>query len=204
MAATGVGESHVAQTQAFAILDFNHDTLVTATGGKSNALVTWGQVNVLSNGTKMEGGYMNSSNTNTGGWDESARRTWCNNVYLKALPAFVQALIKPVKKSNYKVYNDTTLTTTNDSVFLASETEIFGAKTYSAGATEGTQYEYFKTAANRIKKSGNANTTGSAQAWRERSPAASNTTLFCAVNGSGAAYYNAASYAYGLAPCFSF
>jgi hypothetical protein len=37
MAATGVGESHVAQTQAFVVLDFNHDTLVTATGGKSNA-----------------------------------------------------------------------------------------------------------------------------------------------------------------------
>jgi hypothetical protein len=204
MAATGVGESHVAQTQAFVVLDFNHDTLVTATGGKSNALVTWGQVNVLSNGTKAETGYMNSSNTNTGGWDESARRTWCNNVYLKALPAFVQALIKPVKKSNYKVYNDTTLSTTNDSVFLASETEMFGANTYSAGATEGTQYEYFKTAANRIKKSGNASVTGSAQWFWERSPRASAATYFCNVNSSGAAGHYYASIAGGLAPCFSF
>jgi hypothetical protein len=204
MAATGVGEKHVAQTQTFAIYDFEHDTLATTVGVRTKALVTFGQVKVLSNGTAMEGGYMNSTNTNANGWDGTARRAWCNNVYLNALPEEVRKLIKVVLKQNYRVNSETTLTTTEDSVFIPSETETFGAKTYSAGATEGTQYEYLKTAANRIKKAGNADVTGAAVNHWERSPAASNATYFCCVNASGAAYGNNASNAYGLAPCFCF
>ena len=140
MAATGVGESHRAQTVQLAIADFNHDDLTTAIGDKTKALITWTQKNCLrdanvsdtSGSDNSENGYMNSSNTNINGWRGCTRRTWCNNVYLKALPANLQALIKPVnKKSGTGGGSSSGTETTSDSIFLGSEIEIFGSTTYS-------------------------------------------------------------------------
>ena len=75
---------------------------------------------------------MNSSDTNANGWRGCARRTWCNNVYLKALPANLQALIKPVnKKSGTGGGSSSGTETTSDSIFLGSEIEIFGSTTNS-------------------------------------------------------------------------
>jgi hypothetical protein len=202
MEATGVGESHVAQEQYFTILDFEHDDLVTSASGKTKALITVQQLNVLSNGTTAEDGYMNSTDTNTNGWDGSVRRTWCNNVYYNALPSNIKSLIKQITKQNYKVYNSTTLSTTNDYIFLPSETEIFATKGMSAGNTEGTQYEYYTTSANKIKYKGNTSTIGSAYMWWERSPFSGGTSYFCSVGSGGTANSYYASFAFGLAPAF--
>lgn len=140
MVATGVGESHRAQTVQLAIADFNHDDLTTAIGDKTKALLTWTQKDCLravnvsdtDGSSNSENGYMNSSNTNANGWRGCARRTWCNNVYLKALPANLQALIKPVnKKSGTGGGSSSGTETTSDSIFLGSEIEIFGSTTYS-------------------------------------------------------------------------
>lgn len=200
MAATGVGESHVAQDQQFVIIGIEHDDLETPIDGHTKAAITIQPLRMLSNGTAYERGYMNSSNTNSGGWERCVRRTWCNNVFVNALPSSIQSLVKTVSKLNYKVHNSTNLTTTSDSVFLLSETEIFGANTYSAGNAEGIQYEYFKTSSNRVKYSGNATSQGSAYYWWERSPRSSDATYFCNVNSGGSAYYGNASGASGLCP----
>lgn len=146
MSATYVGESHVAQDQYFTLLDFDHDTLVTNKGTKTKALITLEQDCVLSNGTTVEGGYMNSTATNTGGWEGCARRTWCNNTYYNALPSAIKSLVKQVTKQNYKVYNSTTLTTTNDYCFLLSSTEIWdlgASNAVAASDTEGARYSFY-------------------------------------------------------------
>lgn len=192
MSAKGVGESHSSQTVQLAIIGFNHDDLATSVNGKTKALITVQLKNCLNTE-----GYMNSSNTNSGGWEGSARRTWCNNVFKNAIPSTIKGLIKNVNKKNYKVYNSTTLSTTSDSCFLLSETEIFGSKTYSAGATEGTQYEYYKTSSNRIKQ-----VNGSNYYWWERSPRSSSSATFCVVYSNGSASYFNAGDARGLAPGF--
>lgn len=211
MAATGVGESHRAQTVQLAIADFNHDDLTTAIGDKTKALLTWTQKDCLraanvsdtdgsSNG---ENGYMNSSNTNANGWRGCARRIWCNNVYLKALPANLQALIKPVnKKSGTGGGSSSGTETTSDSIFLGSEIEIFGSTTYSV-AGEGSQYTYYKTAANRNKLP-KWSSYYSSDIWWERSPGSGGSRTFCVVDAGGSAADGDASGAFGLSPlgCF--
>lgn len=199
MAATGVSESHVAQDQQFVIIGIEHDDLKTPINNHTKAAITIQPLRMLSNGITCESGYMNSSDTNKGGWEESARRKWCNNVFVNALPSSIQNLIKTVSKLNYKVYNSTNLTTTSDSAFLLSETEIFGAKQYSAGNTEGTQYEYYKTSSNRKKYQGNATTQGSATSWWERSPGSTAFGVFCVAN-SDSAGGRYASFASSLCP----
>ena len=211
MAATGVGESHRAQTVQLAIADFNHDDLTTAIGDKTKALLTWTQkdclraANVSDTGgsSNSEHGYMNSSSTNANGWRGCARRTWCNNVYLKALPANLQALIKPVnKKSGTGDGSSSGIETTSDSIFLGSEIEIFGSTTYSV-AGEGSQYTYYKTAANRNKLP-RWSSSGSSDYWWERSPYSGHSDYFCLVSIDGSANNSYASYTNGLSPfgCF--
>ena len=191
MSATYVGESHSSQDVQLTIIDFDHDDLVTPINGKTKAAISVQLKNCLN--TK---GYMNSSNTNSGGWEESARRKWCNDIFYNAIPSILRNGIKQVIKKNYKVYNSNNITTTSDYCFLLSETEIFGEKKYSIDSTEGTQYEYYKTSSNRIKQ-----VSGSNYYWWERSPNGDNTTRFCSVFDDGNAYWDDASYAYGVAPC---
>lgn len=193
MAATGVSESHVAQDQQFVIIGIEHDDLKTPINGHTKAAITIQPLRMLSNGTEYEPGYMNSSNTSSGGWEGCARRTWCNSVFVNAFPLAIKNLIKTV-------YNSANLTTTSDNAFLLSETEVFGTKKYSAGNTEGTQYEYFKTSSNRVKYSGNATSQGSAARWWERSPSSSGATYFCFVYNDGSANYAIASITRGLCP----
>ena len=200
MAATGVGESHVAQDQQFVIIGIEHDNLKTSINNHTKAAITIQPLRVLSNGTTSERGYMNSSNTNSGGWESCARRAWCNNVFVKAFPLAIKNLIKTVSKLNYKVYNSTNLTTTSDNAFLLSETEVFGSYTHSLGNTEGVQYEYFKTTSNRKKYQGNTATQGSAYSWWGRSPRSSGAAGFCLVGSDGSAGCNVASHADGLCP----
>ena len=190
MSATYVGESHSSQDVQLTIIDFDHDDLVTPINGKTKAAISVQLKNCLN--TK---GYMNSSNTNSGGWEESARRKWCNDIFYNAIPSILRNGIKQVIKKNYKVYNSNNITTTSDYCFLLSETEIFGEKKYSIDSTEGTQYEYYKTSSNRIKQ-----VSGSNYYWWERSPIGDNATCFCCVSSGGNANWNNASNTNGLAP----
>jgi hypothetical protein len=60
-----------------------------------------------------------------------------------------------------------------------------------------TQFDYYKTSANRVKKLGN---NGSADFWWVRSPHYIYARDFCLVSGSGNASNDAATYTHGLAP----
>ena len=206
MLATGVGEQHRAQTVEMVIIGFDHDTLTTPINNKTKALITVQMKNCLRDASvsdtggssNTEHGYMNSSNTNVNGWRGCARRTWCNNVFYTALSSGFKALVKQANHSTTVGNQGTSLETTADYCFLPSEWEIFGAKTYAA-AQEGTQYEYYKTAANRYKLP-KWNSSVVSDIWWERSPGGSDTTNFCTVYRNGNADSYGASYANGLAP----
>ena len=209
MAATSVGESHRAQTVEYTIMDFNKDDLETPINGNTKAAISVSQVHCLmdevnansptSGGSNTENGYMNSTNTNSGGWTSSARRTWCNDVYYNALPDSFKSMVKPVKKLTSAGAQSTTINTTVDKVFLLSEVEIYGTTTYSV-AGEGSQYTYYETASNRYKNPKLSSSSNSCAYW-QRSPRSSDSTSFCGVSGGGSAGYNGASNAFGLAPC---
>lgn len=165
------------------IIGFNHDDKVS--GGK--AAYSFQLVDCL-NQTQQ----MNTSNTNTGGWNGSAMRGRMST-YKSQLPAALRNVIKTVKKKSGTGGGSSSETQqTNDDLFLLSEIEIFGTTTYSV-AGEGTQYEWYKAGNSRIKK-----VNGSANAWWERSPGSGYTGGFCFVGSSGSAGYNAADASYGV------
>lgn len=192
MAATGVGESHEAQEVELVIIDFEHDDLVS--GGK--AAVTVQQRDCLSKYGRMN---ISSSGDNSTGWDECARRTWCNNVYKKALPTALDSLIKTVVKKTLARGNSSTIKTSNDDVFLVSEIEVLGQTIFSF-AGEGEQYEYYKTTTNRVKYNGTDRTT--ACYWWERSPRSDDNTSFCLVSSSGNDGCNSSGQTRYFAPAF--
>lgn len=211
MSATGVGESHRAQTVQLVILDFEHDDLATAINGHSKAAVSIGlkyclmdasnALNPVNGGGNTENGYMNSSATNAGGWKNCARRAWCNNVFFAALPSTWQSMVKIVnKKSGTGGGSSSGTEITADKIFLAAEIEIFGSRTYSVDG-EGTQYQYYKNAtANRYKMPKWGSSYVSNIYW-ERSPFSGGTNGFCAVSSDGNASYGYANGDIGVAPC---
>ena len=142
---------------------------------------------------------MNSSNTNAGGWNDCARRKWCNDVYYNALPSVFKSMVKEVNKKTSAGNQSSTINTTKDKAFLLSESEIYGSTTYSKSG-EGSQYEYYKTTANRYKLP-KWSSSSSSNIWWERSPLGSNSSRFCLVDAGGSSYWDYASNAYGFAPC---
>ena len=142
---------------------------------------------------------MNSSNTNGGSWNGSARRTWCNNVFRNAIPSTLRAIFKQFKTVTAQTYNGSTNQTSVDYFALPAEREIFDARKYSNGTEFNAlfQFDYYKTESNRVKKLGK---TGTAGYWWERSPYYRNSGIFCFVVPGGSAGTGVASTSSGLAP----
>lgn len=141
---------------------------------------------------------MNSSNTNSGGWKDSAMRTTHLPAILAHMPAEVQNGIREVSKKASVGGVSSTIETVSDKLFLLSEVEVFGSTSYSA-AGEGTQYDYYKAGNSKVKKR-----NGSAIPWWELSPNRSGSSYFCMVNGISEADYDSASRANGVAFGFCF
>lgn len=139
---------------------------------------------------------MNSSNTNVGGWTDCAMRSTHLPAILAQMPSEVQSAIREVNKLTSAGNKLTTINTTADKLFLLSEIEIFGSRTYSKSG-EGSQYAYYSAGNSKVK-----NFSGSANYWWERSPSSS--IYFCDVTSTGAAYYYKASNSTGVAFGFCF
>ena len=195
MSATGVGESHEAQEVDLILMHAGGYALNAAVAsGRTECSFVVGQKDLLATA-----GYMNSSATNSGSWEGSARRVWCNNVYKNALPSTLLPIFKQFKTITAETYNGSTNQESVDYFALPAEKEIFDSKFFS-NETEFNalfQFDYYKTISNRIKKLGK---TGSAGNWWERSPLYSASSGFCRVGSSGSANSNNARFPYGLAP----
>lgn len=187
MSATGVGESHAAQSVQFVLSDPGHFTL--ANGQPCNFVVNMKDC-------LKEYGYMNSSNTNFSGWNGCARRRWCNNVFRNAIPSGLRPAFKQFK-TKAATGTGTASTTSTDWFALPSEMEVFGRVTYANSSAESgnTQLNYYKTSSNRVKK-----VNDSAGWWWERSPYSSISSGFCVVDYGGSADRNYASGGRGLSP----
>ena len=170
------------------IIGFDHDTPVnTATYGRDKAGITWQLKNCLNTTYPM-----NSSNTNNGGWKSCAMRTSTMATLLSQLASDLKNAIVKVKKLSSAGNQSTAINTTEDSLFLLSEVEIFGSTTY-AKAGEGSQYEYYQSGNSRVKT-----VNGSASDWWERSPYGSNSTYFCCVDNIGSANIYSANNSLGV------
>lgn len=187
MSATGVGESHAAQSVSFVLMNKGGKTL---SSNKTCSFIV-GMKDSLN-----EYGYMNSSNTNSGGWDSCARRTWCNSVFRNSIPSELRGIFKQFKNVTANGSSSTTATST-DYFALPSEKEVFGSTTYANSTAESSnsQFEWYKTSSNRVKK-----VNGSADYWWERSPRCGGSDSFCRVGSGGSAGSGGALVAFGLSP----
>lgn len=200
MAATGVSESHAAQTITMVIMNVGgYELTPTQRVALNNTDRTHAAYIIGPKHLLASYGYMNSTNTNSGGWRDCARRTWCNDVFYNALDEAFQGLIKQVKviaSQGSLGHSDTY--TTNDYFFLPAEKEVFGSNIYGNSTAESSlsQWTWFETSSHRIK----AKRSGSASGWWERSPCSGVSSYFCNVGGDGSASANSAYGAGGLAP----
>lgn len=171
------------------------------------------------NSTSTTGAFtMNTSYTNSGGWNNSHMRKTvlgsnsasatspAANTLLAALPADLRAVMKPATK-----YSDNTgggsdtasyVTSTTDLLPLLSEFEYHGAKSYANSAEKNyqAQYDYYKAGNSKVHYKHSATGTA-ANAWC-RSVHSGSYNYFCLVSSDGSASIYTASYSWALAPCF--
>lgn len=179
MAATGVGESHVAQDVTLVLMNIGGKTLryATASGRRTCSFA------VGMKGCLREGGYMKSTNDTYGGWTSCARRTWCNSVFKASLPPTLLPIFKQFENKTSAGNMSTTINTDIDWFAYAAEVEVFGSTPGSVNG-EGTLFAWYSTAANRIKNG---------LYWWERSPHKATSAGYCLVNSDGSAGANVSS-----------
>lgn len=207
------------------ILGFNHNASREGSNrihfqiGKINGTLVGLVDGNYSNYTSTTGAFtMNTSNTNSGGWNNShMRKTVLGsnsasatsptaNTLLAALPADLRAVMKPATK-----YSDNTgggsdaasyVTSTTDLLPLLSEFEYHGARYYANSAEKNyqAQYDYYRAGNSKVHYKHNA--TGTAAGVWCRSVNSSYTTSFCLVDTDGSARYYGAYLSWALAPCF--
>ena len=161
---------------------------------------------------------MNTSRTNTGGWNSSNMRKNIlgntgtpssppANTLLAALPADLRAVMKSVTK-----YSDNTgggsntasyVTATTDWLFLLAEFEYHGSRSYANSAEQNYQQQYAYYQAGNSKVHYRHDNTGTAvHAWC-RSVYASYGNYFCLVSTGGTAGANDADGSGAVAPGFA-
>lgn len=207
------------------ILGFNHNASREGSNrihfqiGKINGTLVGLVDGNYSNYTSTTGAFtMNTSQTNSGGWNNSHMRKTvlgsnsasatspAANTLLAALPADLRAVMKPATK-----YSDNTgggsdtasyVTSTTDLLPLLSEFEYHGARYYANSAEKNyqAQYDYYKAGNSKVHYKHNATGTA-AHVWC-RSVYSGNSDRFCRVAADGGPGHGNAYYSWALAPCF--
>ena len=174
------------KTYAIDIIGKNHDDYADGSG---KAPLTFQMHTTYATNYKMNGDAYNNC-----GWVNCLVRKFTAFPDMKkVMPAEVVAALKAVTKKTSAGNASSVIDTTEDTMFLLSEIEVQGTRTFSY-AGEGTQYEYYQTAANRKKN----------RAWYLRSPRISETSCFCRTGWSGEADWSVASNEDGIAAAWCF
>ena len=158
---------------------------------------------------------MNSSGTNSGGWNSSQMRTKIcgtslssySGTIIAVIPAALRAVLKSVTK-----YTDNTangggstasyVTATTDYFFLLSEFEVFGSISYgnTYEKNKQAQYAYYSAGNSKIKYKHNG--TSTAADWWLRSADSEYSDYFLNVDTDGGFNSSSANYSIGFAPGF--
>ena len=156
--------------------------------------------------TGQTDGFITNDAGNAGGWAESYMRVTICPKFEATLPAELQSVLKSCAKYTDNVGGTSNaasnVSLTADKIWIPSEFEIHGTRTYanSAEQTYQAQYAYYAAGNSKIKYGHAAQTT--AMAWWTRSPGYEATSYFCAVSKSGNAQRYSGASSYGFAPMF--
>lgn len=167
------------------------------------------------NGTFTMNGSTSSNSTNAGGWNGCSMRNTLlsqnplspgSKSFMAALPSDLRAVMKSVTK-----YSDNTggttnaasaITATTDYLFLLSEWEVQGARTYASQYEQNYQQRYAYYANGNSKVFYRHSATGSTAFWWLRSVFAGYSNYFCGVYTGGGADGSYSGLSYGVAPAF--
>ena len=144
---------------------------------------------------------INSSDTNTGGYNASAMKTYLDGVFALGLGSalgssdYLYTISRAISRKGSTEW-------VRNTVFLPTEVEVFGVATYGDDQNAwntNIQYPIYRDSSYyRCKKY-----NGSRAWWWEATPNASNSTNFCFVGGNGHSVgYNASLSDGGVAPAF--
>lgn len=195
------------------ILGFNHNSSVE---GNNSIHFQFGKTSSGTNIAFVDNNYssmdssagfrMNTTSTNSGGWNGSYMRGTICPAFLSAMPTAWQSVIVACTK-----YSDNTgggsdtasyVTSTSDKIWLLSEFEVQGNRVYANSAEQNyqKQYDYYKNGNSRVKYKHSATT--SACYWWLRSVPVGHAGIFCFITASGDANGNYAYTSFGFAPSF--
>lgn len=196
-----VGQKIKLDGKTVRIIGFNHDTLSNSTAyGSTTATgkagISFEYVDFLLE-TRM-----NSSDTNSGGWENTEIRETLNGTIYNSLS--IKNNIKKVKKDYISTYNVASTQQTEDYLWLLSGGEIWR----DGWIPEGKQYEYYKKNLGSTSDSSLTDITKKPNAknsnwWWLRSPHYRNSTAFYVVYRNGDCYNYDAKISGGVAPGFS-
>jgi hypothetical protein len=161
---------------------------------------------------------MNTSNINSGGWNDSyMRKTVLGNTntptnplansLMAALPSDLRAVMQPVTKYTDNTGNSSNssgnVTATTDYLFLLAEFEVFGTRSGANQYEQNSQaqYDYYKAGNSRVANNHSAVST--AVWWWLRSPYYNYTNSFRDVYTDGAGSNGSANYSAGVRPGFA-
>ena len=186
------GNTITVNNYVYAVMGFNNFALTNQNnygGTHTTAGLTFGTVDCIKKDK------MNSSNTNSGGWDKCLMRTSTMPTLQSGMPD----TLAQVKVPYVDYDNQSTILYSDDYMFLPAEKEVFGIRKWSttAEANALTQFAYYKNGGNKIKSF-----SGSAVYWWLRSVYYSYGNRFCIADLAGSAYSDPASFSNGAAPCF--
>ena len=157
---------------------------------------------------------MNTSNTNSGGWEDSYMRnsicgtskTSTSGRFMGAIPAALRNALKSVTKYTDNTGNASTsssaVTATTDYIFLLSEYEVFGSCSIanSNEASRQQQYAYYSAGNSKVKY--RHTSTSSAAFWWFRSANRTSSGYFASAYPTGGRGNLSASFSLGVAPGF--
>lgn len=157
---------------------------------------------------------MNTSNTNSGGWEDSYMRnsicgtskTSTSGRFMGAIPSALRNALKSVTKYTDNTGNASTsssaVTATTDYIFLLSEYEVFGSCSIanSNEASRQQQYAYYSAGNSKVKY--RHTSTSSTADWWLRSADRYNSSYFAYVYTDGYVNGSSAYSSLGVAPGF--
>ena len=207
-----VGQMKKIDGKKVRILGFNHDELAEPTVAYDTTTLT-GKAGISFEYVDFltEAG-MNSSDTNSGGWNSSELRRTLNGTTYNSLS--IKSNIKKVKKDYIPTYDVASTQKTEDYLWLLSCGEIWdngyngGVTRGKAITTEGKQYKYYKINLGHTNYSSSNDITRKpsvsfSNLWLLRSPHSDGGGSFCAVTSDGRGAGNYAGRFSGVAPGFS-
>ena len=148
---------------------------------------------------------MNSTDTNVGGWKDSAMRTYANGEFFDKLPSDLQNAIIETKVISGHGSSERENSTSNDKIYLLSPHEVYEDGTSDTAYSQTRQLDYYKqrgVTVNNHKKNAIKDYNDMPFSWWLRGAYSNDYSNFLGVASAGIWHYSNADSDNGFSPAF--